>query len=379
MDLVGKKEFIVTSEVSILEKILEIRNAIKEEYRSDDKRPWIVGFSGGKDSTLVLHVLVEALLEIPWSERTRPVHVVANDTLVESPIVESYVSKTLDELRRSLADLQLPITVEATSPGEDQTFWVNLLGRGYPPPTRFFRWCTDRMKIRPTTDYIRREVSESGEVVLLLGVRRLESTARAKTAKKYDNGGRLNRHNDILGCFVYRPILELTTDEVWEYLSSCPPPWGGNHRDLLKLYRDALGGECPIVIDPDAAPSCGSSSIRFGCWTCTVVEKDRSFRNQMENGFEHLIPMAEFRDWMKDYCYRDENRFKRRRNGQEGMGPLTFEAREHVLAKLLELQSQVGISLVSMAEIAQIKEIWNKDRSQMLLQQTNRLLSMLGE
>lgn len=361
------------------EKIDSIKDAIKDEYRASHSRPWIIGFSGGKDSTLVLHLVVESIMELPWSERVRPVHVVANDTLVESPIVQTYVDGILGNLQHALDGLELPFTVAKTTPAVDQTFWVNLLGRGYPAPTRMFRWCTDRMKIRPTTDFVKREVAIEGEVILLLGVRRSESAARAATAKRYDNGGRLNSHNDIPGCLVFRPILELTTDEVWEYLMAVNAPWGGNHQALVKLYRDAMGGECPMVLDPDAQPSCGSSSVRFGCWTCTVVDKDKSFRNQIDKGFEHLVPMATFRDWLKEYCYTDENRMKQRRNGQSGMGPLTFEARAEILARLLSLQDSVKVPLISEQEIKEIHKIWQQDKSTHLMRKADRLLAILGD
>ncbi|MGX2032909.1 DNA phosphorothioation system sulfurtransferase DndC [Methylocaldum gracile] len=371
---------IIKADHDLIEKIIGIKNVIKEEYRAQHSRPWIIGFSGGKDSTLVLQLVVESLLEIPRSERKRPLHVIANDTLVESPIVQSYVDSILEMLKQTLSQLSLPIDIVKTTPDLDQTFWVNLIGRGYPAPTRLFRWCTDRMKIRPTTNYIKQQVSESGEVILLLGVRRSESAARAASAKKYDNGDRLNRHNDIPGCLVFRPILELTTDEVWEYLAETAPPWGGVHQALIELYRNAAGGDCPIVIDPDAQPSCGSTSIRFGCWTCTVVDKDKSFRNSMEKGFEKLEPMADFRDWLKDFCYKDDaNRMKQRRNGQDGIGPLTFQARKTILNKLIELQKQVGVLLISSGEIKRIKEIWRTDTSQQVLNQANRLLKLLGE
>lgn len=365
--------------VTLEDQIAEIKQEIKAEYRASHSRPWIIGFSGGKDSTLVLHLVIEALLELPWSERTRPVHVVANDTLVESPIVQDFVDRTLEYLRTGLEDLHLPCTVNRTTPQVTHTYWVNVIGRGYPSPTRLFRWCTDRMKIRPTTDFIRSKVVENGEVILLLGVRRSESAARAATARRYDNGERLNAHNDIPGCLVFRPILELHTEDVWEYLMANNAPWGGTHVSLVKLYRDAMGGECPIVIDPDAQPSCGSSSIRFGCWTCTVVDKDKSFRNQVDKGFEHLIPMAEFRDWLKKFCYEPENRMTERRNGNQGIGPLTFEARAEVLRRLQELERDVELSLISEAEVAAIRTIWNDDKSTGVMRKAHRLIMLLEE
>jgi DNA sulfur modification protein DndC len=363
--------------MDLMETVEAIKAEIKDEYTLPHRRPWLIGFSGGKDSTLMLQLVVESLLELPWSARDRKIHVVANDTLVESPIVSAYVDRTLLKISAAVASLKLPIHVQKTVPDPGSTFWVNLIGRGYPPPTRLFRWCTDRMKIRPTTRYIRECVDAAGEVVLLLGVRRSESAARSKTASRYDNGERLNKHNDIQGCFVFRPILEMDTEDVWSVLAETDAPWGGRHRELIDLYSNAAGDDCPLVMDPDAAPSCGSSSVRFGCWTCTVVEKDKSFRASVENGYEQLGPMVDFRDWMKDYCYRDSSRMKFRRNGDAGKGPLTFAARQEVLVRLLELQDKVDVPLISEDEQYRIQHIWLEDRADMALRGADKLLGML--
>jgi DNA sulfur modification protein DndC len=320
---------------------------------------------------------VESLLELPASCRCRPVHVLANDTLVESPVVQDFVDNVLYYLKSSLKALHLPFVVTKTTPEIKQRFWVNLIGRGYPAPTRMFRWCTDRMKIRPTTSYIKKEVSEKGDVILLLGVRRGESSERAKSAKKYDKFGRLNRHNNVNGCYVFRPILELSTYEVWDFLFENIPPWGGTYDDLINLYKDAADGDCPLVIDPDDAPSCGSSSIRFGCWTCTVVEKDKSFRNTMEKGYEHLEPMADFRDWLKDFCYTPKNRMKQRRNGEPGNGPLTFEARQKVYEQLKQLEDSVKIKFITDEEKNSIQAIWSEDQARLAVQKADRVLQLL--
>lgn len=225
------------------ELIRAARKEIAAEYAMDHQHPWVVGFSGGKDSTLVAHLVIEHLMSIPRSERTRQVHIVANDTLVESPLVIGHIKQVQAEIERAASAFDLPVTVAVTTPDSDHTFWVNLIGRGYPSPNRTFRWCTDRMKIQPTSRYVRHQAKIAGQVILLLGVRRSESATRAASVARYDNGERLNRHNDLEGCLVFRPIVELSTDDVWEFLSSERPPWGGDHKRLIKLYRDAGGGE----------------------------------------------------------------------------------------------------------------------------------------
>ena len=230
------------------------------------------------------------------SKRRRTVHIVANDTLVESPLVIGHIKAVQAQMREAAEAFNLPIEVVSTQPTGDDTFWVNLIGRGYPSPNRSFRWCTDRMKIRPTSRYIREQVDTTGQAILLLGVRRDESAKRAVSVAKYDNGERLNRHNDMVGCLVFRPIVDLTTDDVWEFLATEAPPWGGSHSALITLYRNSLGGECPVVVGKSDAPSCGTSSSRFGCWTCTVVQKDRSLEGFVEAGFSEFGPLLEFRD-----------------------------------------------------------------------------------
>jgi DNA sulfur modification protein DndC len=359
-------------------KLRAIRKDIKDEYLQPHALPWILGFSGGKDSTLLLQLVVETLLAIPPDQRTRKVYVLSNDTLVESPVYQSAVLKTLDHVAEGVAALKLPVEVVKTHPEDDWSFWVNLLGRGYPAPNRNFRWCTDRMKIRPTTKFIRDQVSAAHEVILLLGVRRAESQSRAKRIDGYDqqSDGRLNPHNDIKDCLIYRPIVDLSNEDVWHILMNVRAPWGGDHRELVTLYRNAQGGECPFVLGDDDTPSCGSSSARFGCWTCTVVEKDNSLAGLIDSGFEYLEPLAAFRDRLKAVSENPQYRSKVRRNGQPGLGPLTIEAREMLLRELLDVQAQTGMTLVSTHEVRLIRDWWGRDESTAVVRDMERLVKL---
>lgn len=365
---------------SLPTRVAAIRREVRDEYLADHKRPWIIGFSAGKDSTLVLQMVLEALLHTPPPpDRQRPVYVLANDTLVESPVYQSWIDRSLDRVREGVAALRLPVQVVKTHPDEDATFWVNLLGRGYPAPNRNFRWCTDRMKIQPCTRFIREKVDQGGEVILLLGVRRSESAARAGRIAAYDErsrDGRLNPHNDIRGCLVYRPIVDLSNDDVWHVLLSCRPPWGGSHRDLVTLYRNAQGGECPFIVGEDDAPSCGTTSPRFGCWTCTVVEKDNSLAGLIDAGFENLTGLSEFRERIKQVSANPDYRSKIRRNGQPGLGPLTLEARQLLLSELLRLEADTQLPLISQQELRLIRDQWNRDEVVATIRDINRIVQM---
>lgn len=354
---------------SLTDKVHDIVADLRDEYLQPHTIPWILGFSGGKDSTLLAQLVFDMLLDLPPRQRKRTVHIVANDTLVESPVIARHLASVLARLQSAVAPLRVPVIVAKTVPDADQTFWVNLIGRGYPSPSRMFRWCTDRMKIQPTTRYICEQVDAAGETILLLGVRRQESSQRAVSVMRYENGARLNPHNSLQGCHVYKPIVELSTDEVWQLLMQLRPAWGGTHRDLVTLYRNAAGGDCPLVIDKQDAPSCGSSSSRFGCWTCTVVEKDRSAEAFVDAGHGDLEPLLGLRDWLKLLREDGDRRMPVRRNGSlnfvgEGRlipGPFTIQTRKEILDRLISVQADVGFELITPGEIETIKRIWADD------------------
>lgn len=353
-------------------KLKTIRRELRDQYLQSHAKPWIVGFSGGKDSTLLAQLVVECILSVSPDDRHRRVYICSNDTLVESPVFQGYVNQVLARMAEGLAALELPVEVVKTTPLPDESFWVNLLGRGYPAPKRMFRWCTDRMKIRPTTRFIQEQVARNGEAILLLGTRRAESAERAKNFLRREGAqpsNRLNPHSDLKGCLVFTPMIELTTDDVWVSLLNLRPPWGGNNRELVRLYNHAQGGECPFVVSGDDPASCGTSSARFGCWTCTVVEKDSSIEAMIDAGFDHLAPLAAFRNRIKELSEHPDCRSKLRRNGQPGLGPLTIETRKQLLDELLALQSSTNLPLISDHEVRLIREQWERDATEQMMRE----------
>ena len=350
------------------------REVMRAEYRKKHRDPWVVAYSGGKDSTLLLHLAWEVMLSCPPEERRREIHVVANDTLVESPLVIRHLKKSLDAIRKAAEKNRLPARVTMTKPYVDQTFWVNVIGRGYIPPTRNFRWCTDRMKILPTERLLKRLMLAHRRAALLIGTRRSESGARRRNMKKHGvRADRMKPHGSIKGLRMFAPLADLRDEDVWMILMQLKPPWGGSHRDLVTLYRNAGGGDCPLVLSKEDAPSCGTTSPRFGCWTCTVIKKDRSLRGLIDSGHEDeekLEALADFREWLITLREDDGNRMEVRRdgkiklrtNGEVVMGPFRFEAREEILERLRKLEDEVGERLISPSEIEMIKDIWRVDK-----------------
>lgn len=353
----------------------EIVLSIRAEYLSASQEyPWIIGFSGGKDSTVVAQAVFEALLQVPPSQRRRHVHLVSNDTLVESPLVMTHLVKVQSAIAEMAKSFRLPVTVVTTRPAPDKTFWTLLIGKGYPSPNQTMRWCTDRLKIQPTSRYILDNVSAHGAAIVLLGVRLDESDSRRNSINKFQNiaGSELTPHSELQGAFIYRPIVHLTIDDVWDVLGRCQPPWGGTHSDLIQLYRDAEGGECPVVLSKEEAPGCGTSNSRFGCWTCTVVEKDKSLQGFVDSGNHHFSALIDFRLWLKGIRNDPRYRSVERRNGaiqfnprgeqiQHVPGPFTIQARKMILDELLATQTEYGDELISQDEIQRIHAIWAEE------------------
>ena len=294
----------------------EIYDEIKSVYQSDN-RPWILGFSGGKDSTCMVQLVWSAISELPQEQRQKRIFIISSDTLVESPKIVNQITTTLDKMEKASRQLDLPISTNLVRPVVKDTFWVCLLGKGFPAPTNMFRWCTDRLKIRNADRFIKEKVSEYGEAIVVLGTRKDESGSRAQLMNLYEiKGSLLSRHSKFAQTYVYTPLRDFITEDVWNYLLQNKNPWGANNRDLLALYQNANSSECPLVVD-SSTPSCGNS--RFGCWVCTVVAEDISLKNMIENGEDWMEPLLEFREELKqsqDPLKRREIREFKRRTGQ---------------------------------------------------------------
>ena len=353
------------------EKILTVKQRLKKEYLADS-RPWVVTFSGGKDSTTVLQLTMEMLLELRQENSdNKRVYIVSSDTGVEMPVIEDYTTNKLTQIAEYIKKENLNMEVNLLRPKVNEGFWNLLLGKGYPSPNQTFRWCTDRMKIKPATLFLKSLTNKNESILMLLGVRSDESIARAQSIEKRDENHRgFSKHGEIPNAFVFSPVKDWTNADVWTYLSKFPAPWG-EHKDMMKLYDKGSGeADCNIALNPEAA-SCGKT--RFGCWVCTVVSKDKSMENMMRNkGDEWMEPLHHFRNKLE--AYRDTQglgqvkRQQRRRNGQKSIGPFLLSTRKELLEELLTIEKTLtdmgkmgGKTLISDEEIVQIQKEWLHD------------------
>ena len=348
-----------------------LEQEILEQYlEKDGNKPWILGFSGGKDSTMLLQLVWYTIAKLKQKERKRPIHIVCNNTLVENPKILKYVEGVLNNISKAAIKQKMPITVNQTTPRLEDSFWVNLIGKGYPAPNSMFRWCTERLKISPTTKFILDKINEEGEVIILLGTRSDESSNRARSIKKFEiKGSRLRKHT-LQSAYVFPPIKDVITEDVWKYLLAAPSPWGSNNRDLITLYGNASGGDCPLITDI-STPSCGNS--RFGCWVCTVVKKDKSMEGLIDSGEDWMEPLLEIRDFLAHTINRDDPKYDplkyrmdKRRNNADGLGPYHPKWRKYVLEQILKAQKiiqvdQPNVQLITNQELVAIQVTWYRD------------------
>ncbi len=360
----------------------DIQTEIRKTYLADN-RPWVIGYSGGKDSTTTLQLIWYAIQDLPNNKQTKPIYVISSDTLVETPKIVNHITSSLDNINEYSEKEDLPFEAHKVYPDVSDSFFVNLIGRGYPAPNQTFRWCTERLKIDPADRFIMDKVSEHGEVVVILGARKAESATREQVMNLHSiEGSNLSRHSKFKSAFVYTPIEDWTVDDVWDYLLQINCPWGKSNRDLAALYQEA-DDECPMVIDT-STPSCGNS--RFGCWTCTVVSEDKAMENMVDGGDKWLEPLLQFRDLLSSTQDPEEKskyrtvkgrRFGNVRgkdNGSDGIIPRSykFEFRKHLLRRLLETEKRVEelrdddqeyLQLIRDEEIKKIRRIWREEEA----------------
>lgn len=353
---------------------------IQEMYLEDDS-PWVFGVSGGKDSSATIQLGWLALRALPPEKRRKPVYVISTDTMVENPIVSAWATSMLNQMKMAASEQGLPIHVHQLKPAVNDSFWVCLIGKGYAAPRTKFRWCTTRLKINPSHGFIKNVVENSGSTILVLGTRKGESSSRRRSMERAEAAGRvqdrLSPNMELTGSFVYSPIEDWTTDDVWSFLFQVPNPWGGDNRALFKMYAGASeSAECPLVMDL-STPSCGQS--RFGCWVCTMVAQDKSMAAMIRNDPDKdwMAPMLDLRDELDMPDDRHLRDF-RRMSGKVQIfhdrpipGPYTQEARAHWLRRLLTVQCEVQenapdpfteIELISLEELTEIRRTWVEDK-----------------
>ena len=336
--------------------------------------PWKLPVSWGKDSSSVVQLVLEALFRIPKSERNRPIYLVTADTRLELPPMLQVMRKNLADITNFIDRHDLPITVKVVEPNLGERFFTNLIGKGYTPPLGgpVKRWCTSRLKLQPQA----RLDKELGESVAVLGTRYGESASRAKSMKKYSGESRYG-YTTIPGVISYAPIAYLTLKQVWNVLKN-GFWWGDNYSMLFNLYQASSFEEQYDTVHE-------SVSARMGCAVCFVVKRDRALENLIQNGYEWLKPLHDYRNFVltivENPVYREPVPIDRRtalpttrkaKNPVKKIGGINQKGRQLLLDRLLETQEMLingmkkanfiiegGYELITAEEVHWIKSWWN--------------------
>lgn len=357
--------------MSCYDEYFEIaKDRIKKVYLHDN-RPRLIGYSGGKDSTLLLYLVFEVVSSLSEELRNKEIFVVTSDTMVENPIIKKYMHESIEKVNHSSNSKKLNIRGKLIYPDTSNTFWSRVIGNGYPTPEApGFRWCTDRLKIKPMNRFVNEVIANNGEVIILLGVRKGESELRKRNITKREIEGKLLvPHTAIRHAYVFNPLTEIPNEVVWQYLlkNDGMTPWGINTKFLFSLYQgEDFDEEQSFIAELDEKKVSSTGNSRFGCWCCTIVRQDKSLNSFIEKGNVSLVPLRDFRHFLfeirNDRKYRDNKRsngtYYKTSTGEDGLGPFTLSGRRKILEKLLELENETGFDLITIEELKYIQECW---------------------
>lgn len=373
--------------MNIAELVLTTKAVIQRMYLDEsDTRDWAVAYSGGKDSTAVMGLVVSVIEAIPPDKRWRKIHTVMSDTEMENPLVKEHMHKQAKLINDYSIKKNLPVNVTIVSRETRESYMVKVLGMGYPLPMNNgkARWCTDRLKIKPQDKYLK-SINPS---FILTGVRKAESSQRAASIEKWSISEFIGNHVSLKNTHTFNPIVHWTVQDVWKFLEMEGISWGST-LSVRTIYKDATG-ECgftnPEGTDKKSVEVCGA---RHGCWNCPVILKDRSTEKMSEKHI-WLEPLTEWRTLQLKVFgnYKAGTKAGKALNAkvklitkcgynrkgkrmEDGQGTLTLAARQFLFDELLETEKIVNrlrklsnleaIRLISDEEITMIKAYWKED------------------
>lgn len=355
-----------------LPKSIEL-SAESLRYYGDLYKHWAIAFSGGKDSSATV-TLVAHLIETGQIAKPESLTVLYADTRQELPPLHVSALNILDALRDRLQPhFQAGgFETRVVLPDLDYRYFVYILGRGVPPPSNTFRWCTPKLKVMSMERELESLRQERGEKFLMLtGVRIGESAARdqriAVSCTK-DGGecgqGWFQHSSSGAVADTLAPIVHWRVCHVWDWLLQADLELGFPTFEIARIYgQEVSDGEEAL-------------NARTGCIGCPLVQKDAALdRLVAQPEWSYLAPLQKLRPlyWeIKKPQYRHRKHGEINKDGslaakQNRLGPLTLDARRWMLAQVLAIQAEVNtaaqllgkpeISLINGEELARIEEL----------------------
>lgn len=360
---------------------LDTTKSILKEYYLNDDRPLCIAFSGGKDSTALVFILLNVLEEIKANNQLhKKTYIINSNTLAELPPLLEHLKKSLKSIQKYSDEKDLLIEVYEVVPLKQHTLNVQLLGVGMPPPSRQFRWCTSKLKVQPIERKLK-ELFPDGKFISVVGSRRDESSDRKARIEKQS---KVNSHLKINDRFpnadnLY-PIEYWNTKNIWEYIFT------QNEKiidtDFLwNLYSDASNKDAKECSFAGAGGKnitegnlgCGQS--RFGCWQCYVVrDNDKSLDGLLKSGYDNIELYKEYREkywnvaqsgWENTrdvYSHRTQQRefFDEKYNRGKMTKPkgVLLKIRKIFFVEMLKLNSHLSYDIINIDEIHLIQKRW---------------------
>jgi DNA sulfur modification protein DndC len=331
------------------DEALEITARSLNAYGAQYKH-WALAFSGGKDSTATVTAVIH-LLNTGRVKRPESITVLYADTRMELPPLHQTAMTLLSEIQRH------GIRTQVVLPKMEDRFMVYMLGKGVPPPSNTFRWCTPQIKIEPMLEALKALREEAGEKLLMItGVRMGESAARdsriavscGKNGAECGQGWFQEATPEAIADTL-APLLHWRLCFVWDWLFLFAPADGFSTR----LVAESYGGDEAEEVN-----------ARTGCVGCNLASRDVALDTILKNPkWAHLQPLAELRGVYAE-LKKPKNRLRKdgSEKRQDGslvanpcrMGPLTFDARLWGLERILDIQRRAGVCLIDEMERALI-------------------------
>lgn len=320
---------------------------------------WSIAYSGGKDSSATVSFVLWSI-ENGYVPTPDTLTVLYADTRQELPVLSNTASKLLEDVRQS------GYIGKSVLPDMDDRFYVYMFGRGVPPPSNTFRWCTERIKIKPMLTALEQMHAEHGQkFIQLTGVRRGESAARdARIAISCNSSsgecgqGWFQAMSSESISDTLAPLLHWRTCFVWDWLYH----WSTD------AWAKACGYDRGHRFDylADIAAAYGDDDARTGCIGCALASRDVALENSVavNPALKPLLEIKPLLRELKQAHHRIRKAHPERtktgayaKNGQR-MGPLTMDARVYGLSRVLDIQHRAGVDLINADEEARIRELW---------------------
>lgn len=339
---------------------------IIETLKANAKKVCTLGYSTGKDSSVMLDLVFRAYLKDPDLPQ---LNILYANTGLEAPTMARYVRGQINRVKLFIEENNLPVTFHETFPLPERSMWGRIIGHGYMMPlAKVAHWCTESLKLTPMKRKMEVLSDRSNkEVLSLVGVREQESGAR----KVSINASLIDEENNLMASrqakneTIYAPLRTWSDDRVWDYINSGLVYTDSEEIKAVYNVTDSHG------------------SLRSGCVFCPVVRRDKNleveaakdpglrwllkWRNYLANLADpkHKAKLRHFRRQRGDvaFYYKKATRKKDQDRWEFQRGYYPQRIREHFLKVVLHVQMMTqrrvpDFQWISQAELDEIRRIW---------------------